>query len=102
MEKKDRDFRTGYNREAQEINRRNIGQAKDLDRYDNILRSIRSRNPMTRTVSYRKGGILRYDVLDLVAAQEYIDSLKAKRYKDGGKLENVPMYKNTPSTEIVT
>jgi hypothetical protein len=80
--------RNAYNKQAAAINRRNLGQAADLDRYEGLLRNSKNYEKGGK-LTYKRPGLLRYGSLDIQEGLDYINNLKVERKKNGGKLENV-------------
>ena len=94
MEKEQKAEMDKYNKSVDEINRKKLGQADDLDRYQQVLQSVNSKSyEKGGKISYKRSGLLRYSHLDVNAGLAYIDSLKVERKKNGGKLANTPIIK---------
>lgn len=72
-----------YNKRVEEINRKKLGQAADLDRYQQLLQSAGS-----NTIRYKRGGgLLRYGYLNVTEGLSYINSLKVEKNKNGGTIK---------------
>ena len=94
MEKEQKTGIDKYNKEVDAINKKRLTQADDLDRYENILRSVQNKSYENGgKISYKRSGLLRYSSLDINQGLDYINRLKVEKKKNGGKLENTPIIK---------
>jgi len=84
--KDEKEFREKYNKRITKLKEQTLGQADDLDAYDQILNTAKKKQGL-----YRKGGILKYGRLDVAATEKYLNDLKTERYKEGGKLKDKPI-----------
>ena len=86
-EKDYKEFQTEYNSNLKKIKQQRLGQADDLDAYDSLLNTVNERKKL-----YRRGGLLRYEAFDVEEAKAYLESVRAERKKEAGKLSNTPIY----------
>ena len=87
-ESEEKKKRKEYNQKIKNIKHQTMGRAADIDKYQNILNSVKSNGGR-----YKKGGILKYSSLDVERAEKYLNGLKLEAHREGGKLKDVPMIK---------
>ena len=87
-EAKDEQARNAYNKDLKIMKGQIIGQAEDRAKYRSLLNSTSSYS-LGGEIKFKKGGILKYDKLNIKSANRYLDSLDVEYKQKGGVLKDV-------------
>lgn len=94
LETKEETARNEYNAKIKKVKRQTIGQGEDLAQYNKVLQDSQKYDSRGN-LKYRKGGILKYDTLNVKEGKEYLARLEKERavekHKKGGSLKDKPI-----------
>jgi len=69
--------RKKYNREVAEIKRKTIGRAQELSKYQRVLNEA-SRYDSQGNMRYKKGGLIKYDIVNINDIKEHFDKVESE------------------------